>query len=157
MTEPAAADDAQDAPGSRLPANMTIIAPGEHGPRIETNTNSGSFFGQRILPRRLTRGALFVLAALCGAVGGAAASTAIGHFLSSSASPSTETAAVKDAIARIDADLATLKSSFDKAGKARTAQFGKVGERIEKLEKSQEDASSKLSKSAKISTRRAMR
>ena len=147
MTEPAAADDAQDAPGSRLPANMTIIAPGEHGPRIETNTNSGSFFGRRILPRRLTRGgALFVLAALCGAVGGAAASTAIGLFLSPPASPSTETAAVRDAIARIDADLATLKSSFDKAGKARTAQFGKVGERIEKLEKSQEDASSKLSK-----------
>jgi len=140
-------DDADNVYGPRLPTTMTIIGPGDHGPQIGTDNLSSGSFARRFNRRRFSKAStLFALAALCGAVGGVAAATAVGHFLSAPAAPQFDAAAYKDTIARIDADVTTLRASFDKTGKARTAQFGKVSERLEKLEKSNEDTSTKLSK-----------
>ncbi|HWW48738.1 MAG TPA: hypothetical protein VNZ94_12945 [Xanthobacteraceae bacterium] len=97
-------------------------------------------------------------AALIGAVGGSLAMSGLNLVLTndkaaavaaaSSAATSSEMKAMRETITRLNAEVASLKGEFDKAGKTRSAQIGKLGEQVGKLEKAQDDTASKLGKLA---------
>ncbi|WP_315833081.1 hypothetical protein [Bradyrhizobium prioriisuperbiae] len=99
--------------------------------------------------RLMAMAAVIAVAAVCGAAGGSLATLALGHL---SAPQDTKTAAVdetaplRDAVARLTADIGGLKADLDRTGKSRTAQIGKLGDRLEKVEKSQEDTATKVGK-----------
>lgn len=96
--------------------------------------------------------ALVAGAALIGAVGGSLAAAGLGGVLSGEARPAEATASADDlksareAIARLEKELAGLKADAEKAAKARTAQVGKLGERLDKAEKAQDEQAAKLAK-----------
>jgi hypothetical protein len=97
--------------------------------------------------RRMSIAAIVTIAAAVGAIGGSLATAGVGHYLKAdqTASIAASTAAaeqartVDSAIAKINADIAALKSSS-------TAQSAKMVERIEKVEKAQAEPAAKLAK-----------
>jgi hypothetical protein len=101
--------------------------------------------------RSMAMAAVVVVAAICGAAGGSLATFALGQYAATAHAVKTaaavdETAPLKDAVARINADVNGIKADLDRAGKTRSAQLGKLGERLDKMEKSQEDTSTKVAK-----------
>ncbi|RIK97802.1 MAG: hypothetical protein DCC74_06255 [Proteobacteria bacterium] len=115
-------------------------------------------FGPTPEPRRGWGGrvaALVAVAALIGAVGGSLAATTFGSALSSEttkvqvtaqAASADELKSAREAIARLEKELAGVKADAEKTAKARTAQFGKLGERLDKAEKAQDEQAAKLAK-----------
>ncbi len=97
--------------------------------------------------RRLSIAAIVAIAAAVGAIGGSLATAGVGHYLKAdqAAAVAASTAAaeqartVDNAIAKINADIAALKSTS-------TAQSVKMAERIEKVEKAQAEPAAKLAK-----------
>lgn len=97
--------------------------------------------------RRMSIAAIVAIAAAVGAIGGSLATAGVGHYLKAdqTASIAASTAAaeqartVDGAIAKINADIAALKSSS-------AAQSAKMAERIEKVEKAQAEPAAKLAK-----------
>lgn len=99
--------------------------------------------------RRLSMAAIVAIAAAVGAIGGSLATVGAGHFLkndqTASLAASASTAAaeqartVDSAIAKINADIAALKSGT-------SAQSARIAERVEKIEKAQAEPAAKLAK-----------
>lgn len=99
--------------------------------------------------RRLSIAAIVTIAAAVGAIGGSLATAGVGHYLkndesaaitaSASAAAAEQARAADSAIAKINADIAALKSSS-------AAQSAKMAERIEKIEKAQAEPAAKLAK-----------
>jgi hypothetical protein len=100
--------------------------------------------------RRMALAAVAAVAALCGAAGGSIATLAIGQF--GAAHPAAvavdtdSTARFRDAIARVTADVGTLRADLDRAGHARTTQIAKLGDRMDRVERSQDEATARLTK-----------
>jgi hypothetical protein len=101
--------------------------------------------------RRMALAAGIALAALCGAAGGSLATFALNR----TGAPQTGqaqvadadgTARLRDALARVTADLGSLRADLDRTGYARTAQIAKLGDRIDKVEKAQDDTTARLIK-----------
>jgi hypothetical protein len=94
--------------------------------------------------------AIVAVAAVVGAFGGSLATAGLGHvFAAKETGKSTlvaENHALKESVAKLDADLAALKASVERTGKSRTAQLSKVGERLDKVEKAQDETGGKLIK-----------
>jgi hypothetical protein len=144
--------EAPRAEAKRAAGNLTIMAPSEREwdgslgseHRADEAPQPGPFSKRRIA----AMAAVVALAVIGGAVGGALATSSFGR----SAPDATATNAIKqnqalnEQIARIDADLAALKSSVDHAAKLNAAQTSKTSDRFDKSEKAQADASSKLAK-----------
>lgn len=92
---------------------------------------------------------IIALAALTGVAGGA---LAIGSFKGLATSDAAVQASAKqahsinEAIARIDTELAAIKSSIDKVNKQVVNQVGRTNERIEKVEKGLVEPTAKLAK-----------
>lgn len=107
--------------------------------------------------RRMALAAVAAIAALSGAAGGSLATLAIGQLGGSHAAPVVATddssPRVRDAIARITADVGALRVDIDRASHARTTQVTKLGERIDKVEKAQDDTSGRLAKLADVQER----
>ena len=99
--------------------------------------------------RRLSMAAIVAIAAAVGAIGGSLATVGAGHYLKNdqtaavAASASTAAAeharTVDSAIAKINADIATLKTS-------NAAQSAKLADRIDRVEKAQAEPAAKLAK-----------
>lgn len=94
--------------------------------------------------------ASLVVAALVGAIGGGGV-----IYGTSSATPAANAAAValadenralRENIASLSAELASLKSGIDALSRTTANQFGKVGERLERAEKAQAEPAAKLVK-----------
>lgn len=103
--------------------------------------------------RRMTAmAAVIAVAAVCGAAGGSLATLALGHAVAppqhqeTKAAVIDETAPLRDAVARVTADVSGLKADLDRTGKTRTAQISKFGERLDKMEKSQDDTAMRVAK-----------
>lgn len=96
---------------------------------------------------RMSIAAIVAIAAAVGAIGGSLATAGVGHYLKAdqTAALAASTAAAEQArtvdntIAKINADIAALKSSS-------AAQSAKIAERIEKVEKAQAEPAAKLAK-----------
>lgn len=97
--------------------------------------------------RRMSIAAIVAIAAAVGAIGGSLATAGVVHYLKAdqTAAVAASTAAaeqartVDGAIAKINADIAALKSNS-------AAQSAKMAERIEKVEKAQAEPAAKLAK-----------
>lgn len=96
--------------------------------------------------RRLSMTAIVAIAAAVGAIGGSLATVGAGHFLKSdqtasvaAVSAAEQARSVESAIAKINADIAALKSSS-------AAQSAKIAERIDRVEKAQAEPAAKLAK-----------
>ncbi|MDR3466583.1 MAG: hypothetical protein P4M07_11620 [Xanthobacteraceae bacterium] len=101
--------------------------------------------------RRVAIAAMAALAALCGAAGGSLATFAIGKLTGAAVMPAVtadaeSNARVRDALARVTADVGGLRADFDRASHVRTAQITKFGDRLDKVEKSQDDTVVRLAK-----------
>jgi hypothetical protein len=103
---------------------------------------------------------IIAVACVCGAAGGSIATIALGHLFASrepqreiKTAVADDMAVLKDAVARINADVNGIKADIDRAGKTRTAQIGKLGERLDKIEKVQDDASAKIAKVSDAQTK----
>jgi hypothetical protein len=111
------------------------------GPEAES-AQASSVFGKR---RVSALAAVVALAAVTGAVGGALATAALGHFAGGEAAP-TDNSALETTVARIDADIGALKASVDHSSKMALSQFNKASDRLDKVEKAQAEPAAKLAK-----------
>jgi hypothetical protein len=108
----------------RPSGNVTIMAPGAEA-----------------APKRR----VVALAAVAGAIGGALATTGLGHGNATDAVP-TRNAGLEAAISRIDADILALKASVEQNARLGVTQFNKTAERLDKAEKAQAEPAAKLAK-----------
>ncbi len=93
--------------------------------------------------------AVIALAAVAGAIGGAFATTALSHFARKEAAAAKETPtkeALDASIARIDGEIAALKSSIDQTARNGSVQLNKTNDRLDKVEKAQAEPMAKLAK-----------
>jgi hypothetical protein len=134
--------DAAKADAPRMPGNITIMSAGDRaGSAPEAEQGSG-MFGKR---RLAALAAVVALAAVAGALGGALATAGVGHFLGDGATTSANTA-LEASVARIDADILTLKANLEQTSKTDLAQFNKTSDRLDKVEKAQTEPAAKLAK-----------
>ncbi|MEW6639934.1 MAG: hypothetical protein AB1586_05465 [Pseudomonadota bacterium] len=103
--------------------------------------------------RTVAMAAVIAVAAVCGAAGGSLATLAVGRTAPPQAAApevkaatADETALLRETVARLNADLTTMKADLDRTGKTRTAQIGALGERLNKVEKSQDDTATRVAK-----------
>jgi outer membrane murein-binding lipoprotein Lpp len=95
--------------------------------------------------RRLTAmAAVIALAAVVGAISGALATVGVMSFAASKARSSTDEDALKASVARLDSDVATLKTNLDQGARAAGSQSSKTNDRLDKLETKQSESRAKL-------------
>jgi hypothetical protein len=99
-------------------------------------------FGRR---RRAALAAVVVLAVVAGALGGALATAGLAR-LSGNDVASAGAGALEASVARIDADIAALKTSVDHGSRMSLTQFNKTADRLDKVEKAQLEPAVRLAK-----------
>lgn len=100
---------------------------------------------------RMKIAAIALISGGIGAVGGAVANEGVRAWLASGSSGATVSIALdvdqlKDAVAHMKTDLATLKTAADQVAKANTSQVGKIGDRLDRIEKAQAEPNAKIAK-----------
>jgi hypothetical protein len=103
--------------------------------------------------KRLTPlAATIAVAAAVGAMAGSIATTGFGQIWAAAPPAPTASAgdarALKDSIARLNAELVALKAAIDTSGKSANSQFLKLGDRLDRFERAQVDPALKLAKLA---------
>jgi hypothetical protein len=145
--EPAKPEPAKaDAP--RAPGRIMIMSSGDRawahdevGSEPEAEPSQGMFGKRRIA----ALAAVVALAALAGALGGALATAGLTHLAGNDVSTGGNHA-IEASIARIDADILTLKTSLEHTSRLGMSQFNKTSERLDKVEKAQAEPAAKLAK-----------
>jgi hypothetical protein len=99
-------------------------------------------FGRR---RLAALAAVVALAVVAGALGGALATAGLARFSGNDAA-SAGTGAFEASVARIDADIAALKTSVEHGSRMSLAQFNKTTDRLDKVEKAQLEPAARLAK-----------
>ena len=108
----------------------------------KTQSASGGIFGKR---RVAALAAVIALAAVAGAIGGALATAGFGHVAGDSTKVASSRA-LEDTIARIDTEVAALRTSLEQASKHSASQISKTSDRLDKVEKAQAEPAAKLAK-----------
>lgn len=92
--------------------------------------------------------AVIALAAVTGAIGGALATAGLGHLFGGDGNRAAimQARALEESIMRIDADVAALKISAERAGRQNVSQFSKTSDRLDRIEKAQAEPAAKLAK-----------
>jgi hypothetical protein len=134
--------DAVKPEAPRFPGNVMIMSPGD---RVGAEAKAAPSSGKR---RFGAMAAMVALATVAGALGGALATSGIGKLMAEgpAAQAPVKDGALEAAVARIDADIATLKASLDHTAKAGTTQLSKTNDRLDKVEKAQAEPAAKLAK-----------
>ncbi|WP_299811159.1 hypothetical protein [Tardiphaga sp.] len=97
--------------------------------------------------RRISAVAMVIaLAAVTGAIGGSLATAGLGQVFGRDDNSKTASRALEETVMRLDADIAALKISTERAGKQAAAQFGKTTDRLDRVEKAQAEPAAKLAK-----------
>ncbi len=137
-------------------SNIMILWPDRssraHG-RDDDTAASPNLRSSRRRRRMVSMAAVALIAAAFGAAGGAATTVAISHRLTANQPTQdnraeAETATLRGNLAQLTNDLAALRGDFDRAGRGRTAQIGKIGERLDKVEKIQDEGATKIARLA---------
>ena len=152
VSKEAAKETTKEAPkveAPRMPGKVLIMSSADHawaddeaGPEVDAEP-SHSMFGKR---RIAALAAVVALAALAGALGGAAATVGLQHFAGNDVAPAAANPAADAAVARIDADIVALKASVEHTSKMSVSQFNKTSDRLDKVEKAQAEPAAKLAK-----------
>lgn len=134
--------DAVKPEAPRFPGNVMIMSPGD---RVGAEAKAAAPSGKR---RFGAMAAVVALATVAGALGGALATAGIGKLMAEqpAAQASAKDGALEAAVARIDAEIATLKASLDHTAKAGASQLNKTNDRLDKVEKAQAEPAAKLAK-----------
>ena len=137
--------DAVKPEAPRFPGNVMIMSPGD---RVGTETKAGPAEASSGKRRFGAMAAVVALATVAGALGGALATAGIGKLMAEApaAQAAAKDSALEAAVARIDADITTLKASIEHAAKADATQFSKANDRLDKVEKAQAEPAAKLAK-----------
>jgi hypothetical protein len=140
--------EAPKADAPRAPGKVLIMSAGDRawdgkgeGAEVESEQGPG-MFGKR---RLSALAAVVALAALAGALGGALATAGLTHFAGGN-SAATGNLMLEASVARIDADILTLKASVEHTSKMGMSQFNKTSDRLDKVEKAQAEPAAKLAK-----------
>jgi hypothetical protein len=135
MPEAVACDEAKS--GVLPIAGEVVVVPfGERGGESKAGARQGSF------GRFAAMAAVVTLATGAGAFGGALATATLFHGTEVvSNSP-----ALEASIARIDADILSLKASLEYGSKLGQVQFSKTAERLDKIERAQTEPAAKLAR-----------
>jgi hypothetical protein len=135
-----------DAP--RIPGKLMIVSSANRawdqdraGSKEETVSSEGVLGKRRIA----ALAAVIVLAVIAGAVGGALATAGMTRSAGADAAIG-KSQALEASIARIDADIQTLKTSVEHTTKVGMSQFNKTSDRLDKVEKAQIEPAVKLAK-----------
>jgi hypothetical protein len=144
----ASASDAAKADAPRAPGRIMIMSAGDRawahddvGSEPESEPDQGMFGKRRIA----ALAAVVALAALTGALGGALATAGLTH-VAGDADATGDNHVLEASIARIDADIQTLKASVDHTSKLGMSQFNRTSERLDKVEKAQAEPAAKLAR-----------
>ncbi|TAH67339.1 MAG: hypothetical protein EWM45_08370 [Rhodopseudomonas palustris] len=152
LTHQSTTDDQAERSDGKRSGTVTILSPRERewdgslgsAPRDE-DAQPSSAGGKR---RIAAMAAVVAIAVIGGAAGGALGTASFTRPAAddSAAAAAKQMQTLSQEIARIDADLAALKTSADQIVKQSSAQSSKSSDRFEKLEKAQADVAAKLSK-----------
>ncbi len=158
-TPPAADETAAQAP--REPTDLVVMRKAQsRSDDFRADFNEERFSHLNATQERASGGgslrmvAVIAVAAICGAMGGALATGAVSQFGARASSPAAPVATAEDiqslnaSVAKINDDLAALKSTADQAGKTRSTQIDKLDDRLDKIEKAQGDLTSRIGKLA---------
>ena len=143
----------------RFPGKMMIMSPGERawngdeaGSKPDAEPAKASSGNRRFA----AMAAVVALATVAGALGGALATAGIGHFVGSNQAvaqdntkDNTKDSALEATVARIDADITTLKAGVEHTTRMSTSQFNKTSDRLDKVEKAQAEPAAKLAELSK--------
>jgi hypothetical protein len=114
---------------------------GDNG-ESKTQPVGGGIFGKR---RVAALAAVIALAAVAGAIGGALATAGFGRVAGDSPKVASSRA-LEDTIARIDTEVAALRTSLEQTSKHSASQISKTSDRLDKVEKAQVEPAAKLAK-----------
>ncbi|MBS0529012.1 MAG: hypothetical protein JSS22_06445 [Proteobacteria bacterium] len=147
--------EAPKADAPREPGKVMIMAPSRDkswdgatinpGPAAAADdTHASGLFGKR----RLTAiAAIAVLAAIAGAISGSLATSGSSHVAASeNAAAASHAKAMETAIARLESEVAALKTGAERSAKGDSGQFAKVNDRLDKVEKAHAESAGKLAK-----------
>jgi hypothetical protein len=145
----APAPDAPKADASHTPGKIMIMSSADRAwdggeadaPRPESGETS-PMFGQR---RVSALAAVVALALAAGAIGGALATAALGHYTAGDAT-AVDSRALQASVARMDADLLALKAGAEHTSRLAVGQYNKTSDRLDKVEKAQAEPAAKLAK-----------
>jgi hypothetical protein len=132
--------EAPKSPGQILVMPRDQAWNGDNGDS-KTQSAGGGLFGRRRVAALV---AVVALAAVAGAIGGVLAS-GFGHVAGDSTKVAS-TRALEDTIARIDTEIAALRTSLEQASKHSASQISKTSDRLDKVEKAQAEPAAKLAK-----------
>ncbi|MBV9565089.1 MAG: hypothetical protein JOY90_32265 [Bradyrhizobium sp.] len=132
----------------RPSAKVLIMAPGEPA-REDVAAGSGlrsdQATGETGKRRFGAMAAVALVALAAGAIGGSLAS-GLTHRADAAAAASDEGSSVNAAIARIDAEILSLKAGLERTGKQETSQLNRTNDRLDKIEKAQAEPAAKLAR-----------
>ena len=140
--------DAVKPEAPRFPGNVTIMSPGD---RVGADAKPAPAEGSSGKRRIGAMAAVVALATVAGALGGALTTAGIGKLMGGepvqeSAQAPGQDGALEAAVARIDADIAALKSGLEHNSRTTTGQLNKANDRLDKVEKSQAEPAAKLAR-----------
>jgi hypothetical protein len=133
--------EAPKSPGQILVMPRDQAWNGDNG-ESKMQSAGGGIFGKR---RVAALAAVIALAAVAGAVGGALATAGFGRVAGDGAKVASNRA-LEDTIARIDTEVAALRTSLEQASKHSASQISKTSDRLDKVEKAQAEPAAKLAK-----------
>jgi len=157
VPEPAAAGTPQGMPKSEASKSeapkteagkVTIMLSGDRGwdgkgagAKAESEPTRVAFANRR----RYALAAVVALAAVAGALGGAMATSGLGHLFGNDAKLAGQ-GALEASVARIEADIQALKASVEHTAKIGMSQFNKTNDRLDKVERAQVEPAAKLAR-----------
>ena len=135
--------------GPFLPVVVERIAHGGSGDAFEPAAAGGSDAraSQRQWPGYAPLAAMIALAAVVGALAGAAATAGLLRDGSAPIAAATNQA-LQDSVEKLGAELAALKAGLGTAQRSTHAQFGKLAERLDRAERAQSEPAAKIAKIA---------
>jgi len=144
QSEPAEAEPVRAAePPRPNPTSIIIAARGERRDRAEPDAPQP----RRAVPR-LAAAAVLLLAVCLGAAGTLGLQRALDDDGPATTGSVDETQALRQTVARINADLAALKSGADASTKSISAQLARLTERIDRAERAQAEPAARIAKMA---------
>jgi hypothetical protein len=131
----------------QIPGKLLVMSPGERTWNREEAGAKPEAAGEATSGKRRmsAMAAVVALATVAGAVGGALATTGLG-YLTGGNSVVANSSALESSVARIDADVAALKTSVEHTSKMGMSQFNKTSDRLDKVEKAQVEPAAKLAR-----------
>lgn len=146
-------DPPADLPAPSIAAEVVTVsfeqAAADAAPRNDAAARKSAATAAYLRTRRfIPLAATIAIAAAVGAMAGALASTGMSRLIGSdeTAQSATQSRLVQEAIAKIGADVAALKTNVESSTKSASAQFARLGERLDRADRAQAESTGKLAK-----------